>query len=276
MLASIHGAEAVIHEVKVGTQTIRIPTPESFERIDGINAQHDELTEQFISRENRYVINFATPAAVAALRKGTAIDSPRNLNAQTMRTLEIQPVTPVQFETLRAQAETDINRLSKRLDAVLNKVVSAGSKSLSEKLQDNVEVKIGDPVPLGVFDRTRDSLGFAMMFKSNIVADGKDTAGLSVVAAMIVRVKDRVLYLYATSERKSDADEAWVKTTVKKWRDAIFAANGQTDTAASSGVSRVLQQLDFQRILLLALAGATASLAVYYFRRPKPSTPPSS
>lgn len=259
---ALHAADVAPHEVKVGTQTLKIPSPAGFERMDGISAQRDDMAAEFISAGNRYVIMFGTPEAVAALRRGESIDSPRNFNAQTLRNLEGRRLRPAQFESLRAEAERDLERLGQRLDAVLGKVVADASKSLSDKLQDSVEVKIGDPVPLGIFERTRDSVGFSMMFKSQFIIGGKETPGLNVVAAMIVRVRDRLLYLYATSDRKSEADEAWVKAEVLKWRDSIFAANGQTDAAPSSTASRILQQFDFQRILIIAAVGAGAGLLI--------------
>lgn len=275
---TLQAADTRTYDVKVGEQTLSIPSPAGFDRMDGIDPQRDEMAAQFIAAGNRYVIMFGTPAAVAALRRGESADSPRNFNAQTSRKMEGRPVKPVEFETLRVESERDLDRLGRRLDAVLGKVGADASKSLSDKLQESVEVKIGDPVPLGIFERTRDSVGFSMMFKSQIIVAGKDAPALNVVAAMIVRVRDRVLYLYATSERKSEADEAWVKTEVLKWRDAIFAANGQTDSAPSSTASRILQQINFQRILLIGGVGAGIGILIALLarpRRPKHSRPPS-
>lgn len=270
----LHAAGEAVHEVKVGGQTLIIPSPQGFERTDGINPTQDEIAAQFIGAGNRFVIVFGTPESAAAMRRGEPAASPRNFNAQTLRSLEGRAFSPPQFESLRADAERDLERLARRLDAVLGKVVADASKSLSEKLKETVDVRIGDPVPLGTFERTRDSLGFSMMFKTQFA--GKDTPGLSVVAAMIVRIRDRCLYLYATSDRNSGADEAWVKTEVLKWRDAIFAANGQADAPASSTASRVLQLFSFQRILTMAVAGAAIGLVVFLIRRLKHPRPPAS
>lgn len=281
MMAAAVTAQEVpaVHEVKVGPQSIRIPAPAGFERMDGIDARQDEVAAEFAGATNRRLIMFGTPAAVAALRRGEAPLSPRNFNAQTLRSLEHRALTSVQFESLRAQAESELGTLGKRMDAVLGRTMDNAAKSLSEKLQESVEVKVGTPVPLGTFERTRDSLGFSMLIKSELSIAGKETAGLSVVACMIVRVRDRCLYLYATSDRRSAEDEKWVKEEVLRWRDAIFAANGQADAPASSSVSRFLQHFDLQAILRTAAIGAIAGAVIgliAFLRRRKKANPPSA
>jgi hypothetical protein len=153
------------------------------------------------------------------------------------------------------------------------------AKSLSEKLQESVEVKVGTPVPLGTFERTRDSLGFSMLIKSELSIAGKDASGLSAVACMIVRVRDRCLYLYATSDRRTAEDETWVKEEVRKWRDAIFTANGQADAPASSTASRVLQQFDFQGIVRAVVVGGIVGAVIgliAFLRYRKKITSPSA
>jgi hypothetical protein len=269
-------AETAAHEVKVGGQTLVIPAPQGFERSDGVFPEYDELSAKSIAPTNRYVIWFQTPEAVASLRAGRIPSNGRKFNAQTLRNMEHQRLSQSQFESKRAESEADLDRLGKRLDAVLGKVVAAGSKSLSDQLRKNVEVKLGEPVPLGIFERTRDSLGFSMLIKTSTTVAGQDTPDLSVVALMMVRVRDRLLCLYATSERKSEADEVWARSEVLKWRDAIFAANGQTDAPASSAASRVLRLFDFQRILTLAAVGVVIALIARLIRRPKHPNPPVS
>ena len=266
-------APPAIHDVKVGPQTIRIPAPAGFERMDGIDAKQDEVAAEFVGATNRRLIMFGTPDAVAALRRGEAPLAPRNFNAQTLRSLEDRALTPAQFESLRAQAENELGTLGKRMDAVLGRTMDNAAKSLSEKLQESVEVTVGTPVPLGIFERTRDSLGFSMLIKSEFSIAGKNIAGLSAVACMVARVRDRCLYLYATSDRRTVEDEKWVEEEVLRWRDAIFAANGQSDAPASSTASRVLQQFDFQAIVRTAVvgvvAGAVIGLLAFLHRRKK-------
>jgi hypothetical protein len=274
--ASLRAAEAVLHEVKVGSQTLVIPTPEGFERMDGIDAKQDQVANEIVAGGgNRYVIVFGLPQAAAAMRRGEVAESPRTLHALTMRSMEHRALRPVDFETFRATAESDLDRLGKNLGGVMSKAGADASKSLSQNMKDAVEVKFGEPVSLGVFERTRDSLGFSIMFRKSVKNEGKSDAGMKVVSTLIVRVRDRVLLLYATADRNSEADDAWVKSEVLEWRDAIFVANGQTDAPASSTASRLLQQFNFKSILVMAALGAAAGLIVFFVRRhQKPPTPP--
>ena len=66
--AGLCAAEAVRHEVKLGSQTLVIPAPEGFERIDGIDPVRDKIANDAVaSAGNRYVITFARPEEVADL-----------------------------------------------------------------------------------------------------------------------------------------------------------------------------------------------------------------
>jgi hypothetical protein len=274
---ALPAAESIKHEVTVGGQPLLIPPPAGFERLDGVDAKRDAIASELIAASNRMVIAFATPEAVAAIRRGEPDETPRNFNMQVTRSLENRAFTPAQFESYRADVEKDLENLDKKMNAALAKIHADASKSVSEKLRENVEFKIGESVPLGTFERTRDSLGFLVMFKSMTKIAEKETTGLRVVASLIVRVNDRVLYLYSASDRKSEADEVWVKSEALKWRDAIFAANSQTDAPASSTASRLLQQFTFQRILVLVALGTAAGLLIRFLcRHPKSTHPPTA
>lgn len=248
--------------------------------MDGINPERDAVAARLIIPANRSIIFFGTPEAVAGLRQGKSSESRRNFNAQTPRALESKSLSKVEFESLRLEMESEVTRMQNHMGRVLDKVMDNASKSLSENLQASVDVKVGELVPLGFFERTRDSLGFSVMFKSQFSLASETTAGLNVVACMLVRIKDRCLLLYATSDRKEEADEQWARNGVKAWRDAIFTANHQEDAPASSTVSVALQEWHFGRILRVAaaVAGIASLIALVMFcvrraRKASPSPP---
>ncbi|MFZ4765488.1 MAG: hypothetical protein ACOYMN_11085 [Roseimicrobium sp.] len=247
-------------EVQVGSQTITIPAPEGFERLDGVSAKQDELLAQFAGT-NRQLIFFGSPDAVAAARRGEPSHSERNFNAQTLRSLEDQALTPEDFERLRDETEAEILRLGTQFDSLMGKSMANASQSLSERLKEDVEIRVGMPVPLGIFERTRDSLGFSMLLKTDLAVSGQQSSGLSIVACMVVRARDRWLYLYTTAPRTNDADEQWARAEVTKWRNAIFSANGQTDAPATAAAAS--SPAPFNAIFLgLGLGSAAAGAAL--------------
>lgn len=111
----------------------------------------------------------------------------------------------------------------------LKEVEADGSAAaaLSQRL---TALKLGDMIPLGIFDETPDSVCFSMIVKAQAVASGPDQPPpyIGVSAVCMMRVNNRVLSLGCGSQYRTKSDILWARSGVQEWRDSILLDNARS------------------------------------------------
>jgi hypothetical protein len=130
-------------------------------------------------------------------------------------------VSAADFKEVKDQVATSMDQiLAEKKDEI-----NARLKKLAEEGQ-GAEVELTEPMMLGTFLNQENAVCSAMMMKARS-PDGKGGFNERVIACgmSIMRVKDKILYLYVYSHYTDEAALEWAKNTSKKWVADVLAAN---------------------------------------------------
>jgi hypothetical protein len=82
-------------------------------------------------------------------------------------------------------------------------------------------VNLGDSIELGSFFSVKDAFGLGLI--TPVSVGGKSM--LIGKGAVMIRVKDRLLFLYLSTEYKNVATIDWLRYTTEEWANSILKAN---------------------------------------------------
>jgi hypothetical protein len=227
LLLGLGAARAEVAVVKIGGRTLRIPRPEGFLRYDGKSTEIDGMQASFGPASNRILAAFGEPAD---LQKAVGDQFPtlsRSFNAQANWQYEDAVLSPEEFATVKAALREQMEALKSGAAASMTEVEKSASSAVSNKLNANLSVKLGDVAPLGVFAETPESLCFLLLVKSRLAGGPLEDSidPNTATAGCIALVRDRLLYLYANSSYDGKPDAEWAREQIVIWRDAVLAAN---------------------------------------------------
>ena len=224
--------------VYVANIPIALPAPEGFFRCDGKSTKVDRMQQSLIGASNRLLASFGSEDDLAQTLKDTYPKLERNFNAQSVKKFEEVSVTSAGFTDLKTTLRTSMDSTRQKLGDMFAEIESSASSTLSKDLQTRTDLKVGEMIPLGVFDETPDSISFSMLTKYRLTAEdrGKPVEGVSIVAACALNLRNRVINLYCTSDYRDKRDIEWARSNVKKWRDEVLAMNGATASSIPSSV----------------------------------------
>lgn len=211
----------------IGGVEIRIPAPDGFFRIDGIDHEYDRLARSLVPPHNRSIAQFGTERELAELLAGRWPSAKRGFGVQVMRALESVRATRSQFDRIKDRLKTDL--LEVETDPEFQRLIREMELGISKGFFDldgtAHNVTIGNPIPLGIYDETAESLLFSMLMTAYVDGANDDDIFVGMVSGACIHINERVLYLYATSEYVDNTDIEWVRTALMNWRDEVVKAN---------------------------------------------------
>ncbi len=176
--------------VSVGGINIVLPAPEGFFRYDGKSAKVDASSQQTTASGNRLLAEFSPEDTLADVLADRFPISERFFNAQSVRSVESLAVTPAVFNEMKPVLRSTFTSPTEFRN-VVNDIETRVSVAVGSSL------KKGEAIPLGIFEETPDSLCFSVLMKEQV--DGSDNL-VVIQACSVVRVNNRVLALYSTSQ----------------------------------------------------------------------------
>lgn len=238
ILAATATASDVV-TVDVGGVAIRIPAPEGFYRIDGRNAEYDNVLQASLSRLDRRLAMFGSEVDLADLLSGrwpTREGGNLAFDAQVSRAMERIAISRHEFQGLKREQKEQLGAqlASPEMQRIIREIESGSTNALSDSLDSNMQIAIGDLIPLGVFDETPESLLFAVLMTASVGGTDIDYQFVGVTAGATVHIRDRVIYLYSSSKYQGADDLGSVRDSLRKWRDDVVRAN-QGPSDAFSG-----------------------------------------
>lgn len=247
----------------IGGRAISIPLPAGHVRCDGISPEWDRAVASMLSASNRMLANFGSPEDQTAIRDGEIAPYLKSLNVQISRAIENVEVDERTFDSVRKQNRKEVENLKASIEAEVNKAIKAGGQQLSEDLGVDLQLSVGDMAMLGIFEDSPTSLGFTMAMTTTIQAAGGEEKSRDVVAALLVPVNGRLLYLYSNSGYENEADRLAVESSVKTWRDAIVAANPRVKGSFLGSLTKGVGK----SAAVGAIAGGVVALLAVLYRR---------
>jgi len=202
-------------KASVGGQTILIPAPSNYVEV-GL-----EKRQIFPSDiPNRLLAWFALPQELKTLGTSKNEGLTRHMQVQVSKKIEDQNLGPSDFNEiatmLTKQQDEIFASATDEVNNILKKMTSGTGIS---------DLKLSQPKSLGSFYKSENVASFLMLMSMEVATkQGKRTEKV-VCATNLMRVKDRLLfvYVYCNAEEKNSLD--WVKDVSKTWTQAILNAN---------------------------------------------------
>jgi hypothetical protein len=130
-------------------------------------------------------------------------------------------ITPARFEQVVLATKQQLGDSSS-----LNQTVESTPREISSKLKQmgqSTDISIDKPVFLGALFQMPDAYAFATV---ESVSSGA-VATRAIQTCVLLRAKDRLLFVYVYGSSDDEESLKWVEETTKQWTNQILAANSK-------------------------------------------------
>jgi hypothetical protein len=199
----------------VGLQSIAIPPPPSTTLVE-TGPDYRVLLDNLADARDRIVAGFLLPNELAAIQAGKSSLS-RYCLVEVLRAVEFTDVSADSFHQF-------VDAVGQQYGAVIPGALKDEQEDIDHKLKmlgSGSTITIDKPLQLGRLYGKQDAAGFGMIVPVNVNGAPKK---VTVVSALI-RVHDRVLFLYTYSPYTDEDSVKWASSTSEKWADAVLASN---------------------------------------------------
>ena len=208
--------------VKIGVTEITIPAPHGFVHMSKAPSQIQSSFEMMTPQTNRFLGGFLLPSATVIPESGVTPPLDQYMLVQTLRAIEGIDVSAEDFKMVK----DELARSQDQMFAQKKEEFNERLKALAAKGEVGADIQLGEPVMLGTFVNKDDALSSLMV----VAVSAEDGTGKTVERAVacgmsLVRVKDKIVYLYVYRHYTDDASLDWVKRTAEKWVNETLAAN---------------------------------------------------
>jgi hypothetical protein len=210
----------------IGGVAVVLPSPAGYmaptENAGAMIAHAESVTPP----TNRLLAAFFSPEDVAAVAAGNAPQMTRYFYVQTMRSMEAATFSAKDFSDVRDALRREQHDMLTRYRDGIQENLDSIADGLSKKLSDpTIAIKVGESVPRGIFRDQDNAFGFASLVKLQFVIGGKKVEAPMAIAMTAVRVKGKLIFLFAYSLVHSAADETWTQASADAWTSSVLAAN---------------------------------------------------
>lgn len=212
---------------QLGTKSVLIPEPDGFEEA---TSQFDLVQTFFGATEvpaNELLAVHTSPEDTARLKSDNFTGG---LNFYTKvsvsRRLKGVDTTEADFQSFVTAFQNEGEKLLDPNGQAMKTMLKDIEKNLSDLSDTNVTVDMSQPKYLGDIYRTQSSFGVLLLMNLQIQDESRQSdAALMLCGASIVRVKQRLLYVYTYKRFRTAADADTLRDFTKRWLDKIIAAN---------------------------------------------------
>ena len=210
--------------VQMGDQRITIPAPQNFEEA---SSQFKIIKDTFTATEaqgNNMIAVHLPKSECDKLRSGTATEMNFYTKISVREAVRTLDLSPEQFATLIEQFRGSSSQILDFNSPAMKATLARMNRNLSDLRQEETKVDLSQPVNLGEFD-TRPNI-YSIMLLVRLKANPNDDVGKLIAGSLsYVRVKQRLIYVYAYRLYKSTNDVEILKDFTKQWVGQILAAN---------------------------------------------------
>ena len=212
--------------VSVGGTVIILPTPTGYYRVDGKNEHIDAVFRASVGANVRPLAWYGSDVALAETLAGRmSADRGINFQALTGTLIEKVTVSESKFQSLKRDVIEDSKSLVGELDK--RDMEAAGSQAMSLLLKKAAAMRVGEMIPLGVYDESPESVSYSFLMKlTSLSADGTSKVSTIFVGAQShVLLRGHLIQLSCGTNYHKPDEIALVRELLKRWKDSIIQAN---------------------------------------------------
>ena len=247
-------AAASAEDINVGGQRNEIPPPRGYTKLLPTMAPYYETMQAYVAPTNIRYVTLIDDAAATKLAGGEFAELIRYMTIETEKGISARTVSSAMFNELRDVLGAQIDDIMAQVNELMPGMIDKGNALLSESLDLDVNLSVGELVPLPEMINSDSVTGYSMYMSvaANVGGEANDAQVVS-ATMLAVHVKERVLFLYVYGD---EADVAWTRSTASQWADAIRAANPAAGDAGAASAVDAPGGFDWGRVVSMAIIGA--------------------
>ncbi len=208
-----------------GKIIINIPAPDGFAEAA---SEVENVRRTFEATESPlldFLASHVPTENFARLKKGELVEVTFYTKVSTLKSYREVNLSAREFSDIVAYLEANNTNLFDVDGPAMKAAMKDSSKGLSELLETNAKLDLSQPVYLGVIQKTENSYGTLMMTKLKLQVGDAQKEALMLFSSSLIRVKQRMIYLYVYHRFDSEADIAATRNLTKQWMNKILSAN---------------------------------------------------
>lgn len=209
------GTRNTAQTFRAGLKSIAIPQP-SPELVE-TGSDYRVVLELLAPNQNRLLAAFLLPEELKAVIAGPTSLS-RYALVEVPRRAEFATVTPASFKQI---SDGMAQQFGASMDATLKDQEEEVNRRIKIYSSSAPTITMDKPFMLGTFFAKPDASSFGMILQLASNGAPKKMAA----AVTIIRVQERVMFLYIYTSYVNDDSVKWVRTTAEQWTDAVLKAN---------------------------------------------------
>jgi hypothetical protein len=210
---------------QLGNKTVVIPPPAGFEEA---TSQSAEVKRIFTVTEDPGLDLLAVhvPAELMdKIRRGDREPFSLYTKVSIPKRLRATDASPTDFSTFVSSIQTSFTQALDPDSATMKTIKKAQDRNLTELLEQDATIDFSKPINLGQVVKTPASYGQLLLIKTKLQTGDLQKEVVIVGGMGIVRVKQRIVFVYTYKFFNSAEDIEMVRAFTRKWLDEIVKAN---------------------------------------------------
>jgi hypothetical protein len=211
-----------ITPVRLGGTTISLPSPIGFHEISSLSPEYRRLAELNTYKNNRLLAVYFSEDDVGRIMKNEDAKMSRYMLVQTMESAVKKKISQSQFIDFAEGMKSDQYKLWDQYKNKIQPWLENTSENISNEYDFiDYEMKIGEPVPLGVYHDTPEAFSFALLTKYSGSEEGNAFKSVVIGGSTIMLIKKKMLFVYVYANFNDQDDIDWVRSVSKSWIKSI-------------------------------------------------------
>jgi hypothetical protein len=208
-----------------GKSTVNIPAPDGFAEAAS-EVEHVKRTfEMTEAPALDFLASHVPVEEYARLKRGEFVVPTFYTKVSTLKNQREVNVSAEEFTAIANYLHANNSKLFDIDGPAMKSSLKNTNKGLSELLETEAKLDLSQPVNLGLIQRTENSYGNLMMTKYKIQAGNEQKEALILFSVNLIRVKQRIIYLYVYRRFDAEADIDIIRNLTKQWINKILNAN---------------------------------------------------
>lgn len=223
----IRDTKFLTEKIKVGDTEIELPIPSSFVRVDNSIKEQLEIARLLVPENNSLISFYLGDKDFGHLISFGYHNSDKYILVEVMDDLKYKKIEQHEFTQLLKSIKKDYNI---KFDELFKRGSGEVAKNISEYFDRDLNFNSINAYPLGIYFESKNILSTGTLSKTNYSYDGIDSNEDTVVClSSIVRINQKVVYLYLYKKFNNQEDLDWIKEVNENWMKEIEAKQSPTN-----------------------------------------------
>ena len=215
-------AGAPVRRVMVGPVEVELPTPRGFVEAADLSPALRQYGETATPPGNRLLAFFVPTADTMAAMNNGSPGLRRYVMVQTLRQAERDVITAQGMsevkEQLRTQYKSTIVAMQPQVDAFM---ATTSQKLGAQAGRPELSIKVGESIPLEIFDERATSISMAVLSKVNVSTAAVIREIPLVVAMTTMTIQGKLVYVFVYAVYDGPADLEWARAATLEWLSSL-------------------------------------------------------